>query len=226
MYQGLIDFTVSNITEIGIRIDQRCNSLNKNRMKKLSSFLILFFGLVWIVVAQTVKIGTQVWMTKNLDVTTFRNGDPIQEVQNMEEWVLAGKNGQPAWCYYDNNSFYGDRYGKLYNWYAVNDPRGLAPQGYYIPSENDWKILMEYFGGQDVAGQKIKNINGLNGLNGGFRGGIKGTFHSIEYGDFWWSSTAFSNNSAFNFQIVNDRDYAGKVALPKGMGMSVRCIMY
>jgi uncharacterized protein (TIGR02145 family) len=165
-------------------------------------------------------------MTKNLDVTTFRNVDPIQEVQNLEEWVLAGKNGQPAWCYYDNNSFYGDRYGKLYNWHAVSDPRGLAPQGYFIPSEKDWNILIDYFGGQGNAGKKIKNINGLIGLNGGFRGGIIGTFHSIEYSGLWWSSTAFGDKSAFNLQIERDHDYSGKVALPKGMGMSVCCLSY
>lgn len=55
---------------------------------------------------------------------------------------------------------------------------------------------------------------------------IMGSFHSIEYSGLWWSSTAFGDKSAFNLQIGHDDDYAGKVALPKGMGMSVRCIMY
>lgn len=104
--------------------------------------------------SQTVTIGTQVWMTKNLDVSTFRNGDPIPEAKTKEEWKKAGENKQPAWCYYDNNSANGAQYGKLYNWYAVNDSRGLAPVGYHIPSDAEWTILVDFLG--DEAGNKMK----------------------------------------------------------------------
>ncbi|MEY3559976.1 MAG: hypothetical protein RL512_1320 [Bacteroidota bacterium] len=97
-------------------------------------------------VYKTVKIGNQVWMTKNLDVSTFRNGDPIPQAKTDEEWIKAGKNGQPAWCYYNNDSKNSTNCGKLYNWFAVNDPRGLAPSGWRIPTESDWKRLETYLG--------------------------------------------------------------------------------
>ena len=85
--------------------------------------------------ASSVKIGSQVWATENLNVDRFRNGDPIPQAKTAEEWQNAGNNQQPAWCYYNNDPKNGESYGKLYNWYAVNDRRGLAPQGWHIPSD-------------------------------------------------------------------------------------------
>ena len=104
-----------------------------------------------------VTIGKQVWMSENLNVDKFRNGDPIPEAKTDEEWEKAGENGEPAWCYYNNNPDNGDRYGKLYNWFAVNDPRGLAPEGWKIPSDEDWTRLTDFLGGESVAGQKMKS---------------------------------------------------------------------
>ena len=88
-----------------------------------------------------VKIGNQIWMQKNLDVVTFRNGDTIPQVFGEKEWEVAGFEERPAWCYYNNDSINGFKYGKLYNWYAVNDPRGLAPDGWEIPTYDDWVML-------------------------------------------------------------------------------------
>ena len=88
-----------------------------------------------------IKIGKQTWCVKNLDVTNFRNGDPIPEAKTDKDWVKAGKKKQPAWCYYDNDSKNGKKYGTLYNWYAVNDSRGLSPIGYKVAEDSDWLIL-------------------------------------------------------------------------------------
>ena len=77
----------------------------------------------------TVTIATQIWAAANLNVGTFRNGDSIPEARTHQEWAAAGEAGKPAWCYYNNDPANGLRYGKLYNWYAVNDPRELAPAG-------------------------------------------------------------------------------------------------
>jgi len=85
--------------------------------------------------APTVNIGTQTWMAKNLNVSIFANGDPIPEVKTNEEWKKAAEEKKPAWCYYENDPANGAIYGKLYNWYAVSDPRGLAPKGWHIPIE-------------------------------------------------------------------------------------------
>ena len=122
---------------------------------KHTLFILMLF-LTGLSKAQTVTIGTQVWMTKNLDVSTFRNGDPIPEAKTGEEWKKAGENKQPAWCYCDNDPTNGAKYGKLYNWYAVNDSRGLAPVGYHIPSDAEWTKL-EVFLGAD-AGNKMKSM--------------------------------------------------------------------
>jgi uncharacterized protein (TIGR02145 family) len=110
---------------------------------------------------KSVKIGTQTWMTENLNVSTFRNGDPIPEAKTVEEWEKADKEGKPAWCYYDNDPKNGAIYGKLYNWYAVIDPRGLAPAGWHVPSDPEWTTLGDFLG--DDAGKKMKSTSGWNG---------------------------------------------------------------
>jgi hypothetical protein len=93
-----------------------------------------------------VTIGSQVWMTKNLDVATFRNGDPIPQAKTYEEWEKAGENKQPAWCYYDNDPANGAKYGKLYNWYTVADPRNVCPVGWHVPTDAEWTVLTDYLG--------------------------------------------------------------------------------
>src|ERR1700722_9533725 len=93
-----------------------------------------------------ITIGSQVWTKENLNVSTFRNGDPILEAQSYEEWRKAWDKHQPAWCYYKGDSANGNKYGKLYNWYAVNDSKGLAPQGWHIPSKDEWSILVTFLG--------------------------------------------------------------------------------
>ena len=90
---------------------------------------------------QTTK--SQIWMTKNLDVTSFKNGDKIPQAKKPEEWLEAGKKGKPVWCYYDFNSDNDKIYGKLYNWYAINDIRGLAPNGWHIPRYEEWGQLLD-----------------------------------------------------------------------------------
>lgn len=195
-----------------------------------------------------VTIGKQVWMTQNLNVDKFRNGDPIPEAKTEEEWARAGENKQPAWCYYENDPAIGAKYyesdpangayGKLYNWYAVNDPRGLAPEGWKIPSDEDWSRLTDFLGGENAAGTKMKstdfwaesgngtNESGFSGLPGGRRGssGSFGSFYSFgDYG-YWWSSTEDSTSNALwrSLNYINgdvNRNYTYKKD-----GLSVRCV--
>ena len=141
-----------------------------------------------------VMIGNQIWMSKNLNVERFRNGDLIPHIKSDEEWEEAGKNGQPAWCYYDNNPQNGEIYGKIYNSHAVNDPRGLAPEGWYIPDYEEWTDLIIFLGGDDDAGGKLKsktywnspnygdiNKSGFSALPGGFRTD-EGKFYNLNEG--------------------------------------------
>ena len=137
-------------------------------MKKLN-IATLLCGLILLsftIKAQDVKIGTQTWMSKNLDVSKFRNGEAIPLAKTNAEWAKAGENKQPAWCYYENKGENGTTYGKLYNWFAVNDPRGLAPSGYHIPTDAEWTILTDYLGGDSIAGAKMKSTSGWNSFDG------------------------------------------------------------
>jgi uncharacterized protein (TIGR02145 family) len=111
---------------------------------------------------KTILIGNQSWMAENLNVVKFRNGNPILEAKTNEEWKKAIENKQPAWCYYENDPINGQKFGKLYNWFAVNDPRGLAPKGYKIPSYNDWQKLSLTLGNDSIAGYKLKSKENWN----------------------------------------------------------------
>jgi uncharacterized protein (TIGR02145 family) len=107
---------------------------------------------------QTILIGKQTWMKENLNVSFFRNGDPIPEAKTNEEWIAAGTQGNPAWCHYGNDPKNDEKYGKLYNWYAVSDPRGLAPVGWKIPEFEHFNLLDTYLWGD--VGVKLKNESG------------------------------------------------------------------
>lgn len=121
-------------------------------------FCALFVSLsVFAQSSDDVKIGNQIWMSKNLDVDRFRNGDLIPHVTSKEQWEEYGKQKKPAWCYYKNNSDYGPIYGKLYNGYAVIDPRGLAPDGYRIPTHVDFtELVSRYEKRQYYTGETIQ----------------------------------------------------------------------
>jgi uncharacterized protein (TIGR02145 family) len=114
-----------------------------------------------------VAIGDQIWKTENLNVDKFRNGDLIPEAKSAEEWVKAGASGKPVWSCYDNDPANCELYGKIYNWYAVNDPRGLAPEGWKIPSKADFVETIEFLakkkledGSRDEnAGKNMKFTN-------------------------------------------------------------------
>jgi uncharacterized protein (TIGR02145 family) len=188
---------------------------------------------------QTVTIGTQVWMSKNLDVSNFRNGDPIPQAKTDEEWKKAGDNKQPAWCYCGNDPSKGARYGKLYNWYAVNDTRGLAPIGWHIPTDAEWTILTDYLG--DSAGDKMKskegwevegyeggsgngnNSSGFSGLPGGKGKNSEGCgMIGLEAG--WWSASEYSNTEAWYRDLWYDDNKLGRDYDYKQNGFSVRCL--
>lgn len=182
----------------------------------------------------TVMVGTQAWAVANLNVSTFRNGDTIPEARTNKEWVTAGESGKPAWCYYNNDPANGPKYGKLYNWYAVNDPRGLAPEGWSLPSDADWSKLAYFLGGPDAAGSKLKSsdgwIDGNNGDNGSGFIGLPGGYR-IENAIFknsgsigtWWSSTESKSISAIDFYLAQSTSL-GRSSNPKQRGESVRCL--
>jgi uncharacterized protein (TIGR02145 family) len=181
-----------------------------------------------------VKIGKQVWMSENLETSTYRNGDSVRFALTNEEWVEAARNKEGAWCYYNNYEQNGKTYGKLYNWYAVNDSRGLAPEGYHIPSDAEWTILTDYLGGEKIAGFKMKSKDGwqnngngdnssrFNGLPGGYRYG-NGTFENIGEDGYWWSSTKFGYD-AFARYLYCYTSPVYRYQTSKEKGFSVVCL--
>ena len=184
---------------------------------------------------ESVKIGTQIWTTKNLDVSTYRNGDTIRHASTQQEWQDAASKGEGAWCYYNHDPKNGEVYGKLYNWHAVKDSRILAPSGYHIPSDLEWSLLTEYLGGEEIAGFKMKstsgwydngngdNSSGFNAFPGGYCNN-DGYFNFItDYGSWWSSSENDAGDAWFrhlNFYTTKvDRGYSHKDS-----GFSVRCL--
>jgi uncharacterized protein (TIGR02145 family) len=191
-------------------------------------------------IINSVKIGDQEWQMKNLDVDRFRNGDAIPHATTAEEWKAAGERGEPAWCYYDNDAENGKIYGKLYNWYAVNDARGLAPYGWHIPTDEEWTTLTNYLGGE--AGGKMKatgtaywnspntdanNDSGFSALPGGFRNS-DGSFDIIRDHAFIWSATETGNPTAwYRLLCAFDGNVYRSYGIgynDKSVGASVRCL--
>jgi len=214
-------------------------------MKKVSLILTAVFVTAMMVTScgggnesassNEVTIGNQVWMAENLNVAKFRNGDPIPEAKTDGEWKAYADAGEAAWCYYENDPANGAKYGKLYNWYAVNDSRGLAPVGYHIPSDAEWTLLTDYLGGEEKAGAKMKskqgwaeegngtNSSGFSGLPGGYRL-PDGTFYDVgKYGD-WWSSSELSTANAWYRYLLYDDGNVDRTNGYKEDGFSVRCL--
>ena len=172
-----------------------------------------------------IRIGTQIWTTKNLNVTTYKDGTLISESD---------------WDYYENNPANGEIFGKLYKGNIINDPRGLAPVGYHIPTDAEWTILIDYLGGPTVAGGKMKstdatwqipnigatNESGFTGLAAGFFQGFNGAFNNQSSTGYFWSSSELETDStklwARYLQFGNDDAF--RFSPSKINGFSVRLI--
>lgn len=184
----------------------------------------------------TIKIGTQFWMQKNLKTSHYRNGDPIPEITSMSLWSSQTSG---AWCWYNNDSVkYAAVYGKLYNWYAVNDPRGLAPKGWHVPSDIEWSTLSVRLGGDLVAGLELKesgtshwaesnigatNASGFTGLPGGYCDKA-GNFENIFRYGIWWSSAEQSSDNAWYRYLNYSLEMFNMDTESKQYGFSVRCL--
>jgi len=173
----------------------------------------------------TITIGSQIWTLQNLSITTFQNGDAVPEAKTELEWNKAGELKQPAWCYYNNDSSNDKKYGKLYNWYAVNDKRGLAPRSWHIPAGNEWATLIKELGGETTAGAKMKaSETGSTGLLCGFRDS-DGKFYNDGFAGYWWSATESLPTSAWCYSITYISDALNSNnSGDKQKGFSVRCI--
>jgi len=197
-------------------------------------------------VYQTVKIGNQCWTAENLKVTHYRNGDVISYVIDDTEWINLTMG---AYCAYDDDDSNVIIYGNLYNWYAVNDSRNIAPEGWHVPSDEEWRELEMYLGmsrsqadstgwrGTDEA-SKIKevgikywrtpntgatNISGFSVLPSGYRSGY-GPFDSINFGTFFWTSSEGSRDYSWGRMLCYNHSDIGRYHLKKQYGFPLRLV--
>jgi uncharacterized protein (TIGR02145 family) len=197
-----------------------------------------------------VKIGKQVWTVKNLDVDRYRDGTPIPEVKSDSAWLKFDTMQKGCWCYLLDSPSNGKKYGKLYNWYAVNDPRGLAPKGWHVPDTTEWQVLFSFCGGKNKAGLAMKykpawttthpepstgdNSSGFTALPGMSREVKPGAWGNgitfppasvMECYGGWWTSTEIPNSIyACVYGLRWSFDTVGNDGPSKGAGHSVRCI--
>lgn len=174
----------------------------------------------------TIKIDLQEWATEDLKVTKFRNGEAIPLVTDNKEWINLKT---AAYCISPNGHY-------LYNWYAVNDARGLCPTGFHVPTDDEWTELVNYLGGEEVAGAKMKsspsdtpawdgtNSSGFSALPGGYRNYSSGSFFNEGYLGYWWSSSANGTNFAWFRYLYSDSDGVYRGSDFQRFGFSVRCV--
>jgi uncharacterized protein (TIGR02145 family) len=188
---------------------------------------------------KTIIIGSQEWMAENLNTSVYRNGDAIATNLTVAEWENTLNTQIGAWVFNNNDSQYVCPYGKLYNWYAVVDTRHVCPTGWHEPTDGEWTTLIDYLGGELVAGGKMKstgtqywldpnqdatNESGFSGLPGGVR--IFSQFFNFGNTGYWWSSSengtidAWERNIGYNNGIA----YRGNGDGDKVNGLSVRCL--
>lgn len=196
----------------------------------------------------TVQIGTQCWMKENLKVRHYNTGIPISNIADNITW--AG-NTTGARCWYNNDSAtYANTFGALYNWHAVDNPNGLCPTGWHVPTDLEWQTLEMHLGmtplqanatgwrGTDEGGKMKEaglahwgspnigatNYSGFTALPGGGRDSYNGSYSTIADNGYWWSSTSFSTSSAWPRTLYYNYSTISRSSLNKRYGFSVRCV--
>ncbi|MGC8774725.1 MAG: fibrobacter succinogenes major paralogous domain-containing protein [Chlorobaculum sp.] len=157
---------------------------------------------------RSITIGEQVWMAENLATGRYRNGDQIRHAKSVEEWNDAISKQEGAWCDYGNDP----ADGHLYNWFAVADPRGLAPAGWHVPSDAEWRELEA---ATDDRGFEITFTGSRNCL---------GFFFGQGSTAFFWTGTPSGEFDAWDREISEGRRKLQRVSVAQGLGLSVRCV--
>ena len=184
-------------------------------------------------VYKTITIGTQTWMAENLRTTKYRDGSAIPNVTGNSDWVALTTG---AYCtnYYIPEADPSVTYGRLYNWYTVNDSRNIAPAGWHVPADTEWTTLITYLGGENAAGGKMKEIgithwynpnggatneSGFTALPTGLRESFDGTFVNVGYYGYYWSST-----NAWHCEVYYWDAKAYRSGFYKTSGFAVRLV--
>jgi uncharacterized protein (TIGR02145 family) len=184
----------------------------------------------------TISIGNQVWIAENLKTKKFNNQDPIPLVIDSTLW---SSQTQAAYCYYQEDEILASEYGNLYNWYVVNDTRNVCPAGYHVPAIAEWESLINFLGGETVAGGKLKeagfshwlspntgatNSSGFNLLPSGWRAPNNGSYENLMYMAYQWSSSSVDalNSSVLLAGYDSEAAYTSDSHILTGL--PIRCV--
>ena len=179
----------------------------------------------------TITINGKEWFKENLKTTKYATGTDISNVTDNGSWNNLSTG---AWAYYDNNITNDATYGKLYNWYAVSDVRGLCPTGWHVATDADWTSLTALYGTDAAAANELKstilwntvnsnnNNSGFGAVPGGGRGG--GLFGDITNKGFWWTSTLFDSSNSYARRLEYNLDTVVRYYESNKSGFSVRCV--
>jgi uncharacterized protein (TIGR02145 family) len=187
-----------------------------------------------------VGIGTQCWFAENLCSDNYRNGDAIPGNLTDAQWTSTSSGAQTVYGEGTSTVYQGSSdevvnlatYGRLYNWYAVNDSRGLCPSGFHVPSDGEWTALENALGGSSIAGTALKtsspvwdgtNSSGFSALPSGYRGSDDGYFDAQGNGGLWWSSSP-NGTDAWNRLLASGSSNVGRNNHSPRYGFSVRCV--
>jgi uncharacterized protein (TIGR02145 family) len=183
----------------------------------------------------TITIGNQVWMQENLKVTKLNGGTEIPNVTDEDTWLHTN---EPGYGWYDNDaSTYGEVYGAMYNWHAVNTG-SLCPDGWHVPTDAEWTILTDYLGGLAISGGPLKeagtehwyspntdatNASGFTALPGGYRSN-GGQYYSIGVRGSWYTSSEKDNTYVWRRDMQSNHGEVQRWDNNKRFGLSVRCV--
>ena len=220
------------------------------KLKKVL-FIALLVGLAWGQdtvtdidgnVYETVQIGDQLWMTENLKVAHYNDGTEIPTGYSDDDWAGLSTG---AYAVYGDNESNADTYGYLYNWYAVDDDRGVCPASWHVPTDGEYTALSDYLGGTSVAGGKLKectegscpeseywyspntgatNESGFTALPGGAHYYYYGNGRHMGYNGSFWSSTEYGSNDAWHRGLESNNSEISRRDYGKDSGFSLRCI--
>lgn len=237
--EDLLSFLVAFGNECGTLGCTDPEAINFNPEADLDNGSCIFFGELADGEGNTyntIVIGDQEWMAENLRVTTYANGDPITNAQEVASWTGLGNTG--GYAVYNDDPELAEIYGRLYNWHAAVDERNVCPTGWHVPSDAEWTVLTDFLGGEGVAGEKLKatgtefwqdpnfaanNESGFSALPGGWRLSF-GPFNFIGENSYFWTSTTLTESNkwyrrmSYNTGIVS-RDFSSP-----NLGMSIRCV--
>jgi uncharacterized protein (TIGR02145 family) len=187
---------------------------------------------------RSIEIGDQTWMAQNLRSTTFRNGEAIPEVTDDGAWVALTTSAQSAYEHTMDLDLLAT-HGRLYNWFAVTDPRNIAPEGWHVPTQQEWETLAAALGGANQAGGPLKeagldhwnapnsegsNSSGFTALGSGRREYTDGSFINRGFNAFWWTSSPYNPDYSWYFQVNYDMAGLNAANFHKQYGFAIRLV--